>query len=266
MAFFTSLSASLLAPATESTSTDGVKIYEFKALNQAANPGIPVLLHVEQGTENGTFLKALAENASTTPVKVLVSGVIQSVLAEKDEKTKDITKPPKVIVHVGAARRLRMDTKIEPEQAIIFGSGYSSPITDFEDDTKRKRELFVASGCESLLEEGRYESRLQVIGTDEGGTGDKCETVADGTEVYFMGNLFRSKGEVGTTVYDKLKVSATFMQETDRVKTRKGGGGRKKGNSMRTQLDSSFEETESQAQTLSAEELAVKASVALSDF
>ena len=85
MAFFTTLSATLLAPATETTSTDGVKMYEFKAVNQAKSPSVLVLLQAEQGTENGTFLKALAENVAQSPTKVLVSGLVQFVLAEKDE-------------------------------------------------------------------------------------------------------------------------------------------------------------------------------------
>ena len=101
---------------------------------------------------------------------------------------------------------------------------------------------------------------------DEGETKDKCTTVEDGTEVYFMGNLFRSKGEMAGTEYDKLKVSLSFLEETDRVKKRGGGGRKSKATSMRSQLDASFEETESEATKLSAEELAVKASVALSDF
>lgn len=266
MAFFTSMTATLLAPAEETKSTDGVDMYEIKAMNAAGSPGVPVLLQVEKGTENATFLQALAKDAASKPARVLVSGIIQSVLAEKDKGTKAILKSPKVIVHVGAARRVRMDIKVDPEQAVIFGSGFSAPITDFEDDTKRKSELFVSSGTESFQEEGRYESRLQVIGTDEGETKDKCTTVEDGTEVYFMGNLFRSKGQMGETEYDKLKVSLSFLQETDRVKKRGGGGRKSKATSMRSQLDSSFEETESEATKLSAEELAVKASVALSDF
>ena len=160
MAFFTSISASIVSGAQETTTAEGVAAYELKAINTACNPGIPVLLTVDKDTENAKFLKALGDKAAKEEaIRVLVSGIIQPVLAERDDK-KEITKPPKVVVYVGAARRLRADTKIDPEQAVVFGSGFATPITDYEDNTKRKPEVFSSAGTESLKEEGAYCSRL----------------------------------------------------------------------------------------------------------
>jgi hypothetical protein len=196
---------------------------------------------------------------------VLVSGIFQPVLAMKNDETKAITKPPKVIVYVGAARRLRADSKVDPEQAIVFGSGFSTALTDYEDKTKRKPELMVSSGTESLTDAGTYCSQLQVLGDSSTKTDETCLNIDDGREVYFMANLFRSKGEMKEIQYDKLKVIATFMQETDRVRSRKGGG-RPKPVAMDSQLSDSFEETESKASVMSSDALCQQASVALSDF
>ena len=165
MAFFTTLSASIVAPAVESKTAEGVDVYEIKGINTAANPGIPVVMLVDKTSHNAAFLKGLADKtADGSSVRVLVSGIIQPVLAQKDEATKNIVKPPKVVVYVGAARRLRADMSLDPEQAIIFGSGFATPVTDYEDKTKRKAELLVSSGTESLQDEGKYCSRLQVLG------------------------------------------------------------------------------------------------------
>ena len=97
------------------------------------------------------------------------------------------------------------------------------------------------------------------------GTDATCLTVKEGQEIYFMANLFRSNGVMGTTAYDKLKASATFMQETERVKSRKGG--RKNHTvSMSAQLSDSFEDTESKATAMSSDDLIKQASISLSDF
>ena len=266
MAFYTSISASIVAPATESKTAEGVDVYEIKGINAATSPGIPVVMHVDRSSDNGKFLKSLSEKTKDgTSVRVLVSGIMQPVLAMKNDETKEITKPPKVIVYVGAARRLRADSKVDPEQAIVFGSGFCTALTDYEDKTKRKPELMISSGTESLTEAGTYCSQLQVLGDSSTKTDEFCLNVDDGREVYFMANLFRSKGEMKDIQYDKLKVIATFAQETDRVRSRKGGG-RPKPVAMDSQLSDSFEESESEAQVMSSDALCQQAAVALSDF
>jgi hypothetical protein len=220
---------------------------------------------VDAASDNATFLKALGEKAAGgEAIRVFVSGILQPVLAEKSED-KQISKPPKVIVYVGGVRRMRADTKLDPEQFQVFGSGFLTPQTDYEDSTKRKPAVFVSSGTESLQKEGVYCSRLDLIGDKSSSTEEPLMQIEDGTEIYFMGNLYRSAGTYNDSTYDKLKVNCTFVQATDRVKQRKAGG-RNKPASMNSQLDSSFEESESTAQTLSPEALSAQASVSLADF
>ena len=265
MAFFTNISASIVSGAEQTTSPEGVACLQFKAINTASNPGIPVLLTVDADTENAKFLKALGDKAvAGESVRVLVSGILQPVLAERDQD-KTITKPPKVIVYVGAARRLRADTKVDPEQAVVFGSGFATPQTDYEDSSKRKPAVFVSAGTESLQEVGTYCSRIDLMGDKESKTDEILTSCDDGQELYFMGNLYRSAGDYNGNVYDKLKVQASFVQATDRVRQRKSGG-RSKGVSMNSQLNDSFEETSSTAQTLSPDALASQASISLADF
>ena len=87
MAFFTSISASIVSGAQETTTAEGVAAYELKAINTACNPGIPVLLTVDKDTENAKFLKALGDKAAKgEAIRILVSGIIQPVLAERDDK------------------------------------------------------------------------------------------------------------------------------------------------------------------------------------
>lgn len=266
MSFFSTLSATLLAPAEEGTSNEGKPTLEIKALNAASNPGIPVLLVVDRDTDNAKFLKELSQKASTgAAARVLVSGVLQLIPAEQDKGTKEITKKPKVILFVGSARRLRADTKIEPEQAVVFGSGFASPQTVFGSD-QRKAELSITSGNESLVEEGRWASRVTVLGDASVGTDELTLTCEDGQEVFFMGNLFRNAGEVNGTEFDKLKVNLSFAQASDRMKKKGGGARRPKAASMNSQLGDSFESTESATTTLSADDLAAQANVSLADF
>ena len=265
MAFFTSLTCALVSGAETTTTPEGVPAYQFKAINAACNPGVPVILMVDSTSENGKFLAALGEKAAGgEAIRVFVSGILQPVLAEKLED-KSISKPPKVIVYVGGVRRMRADTKLDPEQFQVFGSGFITAQTDYEDSTKRKPAVFVSSGTESMQKEGVYCSRLDLIGDKNSSTEEPLMQTEDGTEVYFMGNLYRSAGTYNESSYDKLKVNCTFVQATDRVKQRKAGG-RNKPASMTSQLDASFEESESTAQTLTPEALSAQAAVSLSDF
>ena len=126
MAFYTTLSASIVAPATKTKNPDGVDIFEVKGIcaPNTSNSGIPVLMHVDADSEHGQFLKALSDKtAEGASIRVLVTGLMNPVLAMKNDETKEITKPPKVIVYVGAARRLRADSRVDPEQAIVLAAG-----------------------------------------------------------------------------------------------------------------------------------------------
>jgi hypothetical protein len=267
MSFFTTLSASLLSTAAEATNSEGVDIYEIKAVNlPASGEAIPILLQVDQESTQGRWLKeAAAMTKDGKAMRVLVSGILQQQLALKNDETKEITKPPKLVVYVGAARRLQADTKKDPEQSIVFGSGFARPSFDFEDKRKRKPEIFVSTGNESLTEPGTYASSLQLLGESEQKTDVKCLDVEDGREVYFMANLFRIKGQMGDIQYDKLKASATFIEESDRVRSRKSNG-RPKPVSMNSQLNDSFEESDSSAQVMSSDELVKQAAISLADF
>ena len=105
MAFFTSISTTIVSGAEQTTSPEGDACLQLKAINTASNPGIPVLLTVDADTANAQLLKALGDQAvAGEGVCMLVSGILQPVLAERDQD-KTMTKPPKVIVYVGAARR-----------------------------------------------------------------------------------------------------------------------------------------------------------------
>lgn len=265
MAFFTSISAQIISEAEETKTSEGVDVYKIKALHMG-NPAIPLWLYIDRDSDNAVFLKSLAGKVKggETP-RVLASGVLQACYATKDDNTKQITKPPKLIIYVGAARRLRADTNIDPEQAVVFGSGFAQVVTDFHDKTKRKPELLISSGTQDLTEEGKYSSRLQVIGDTKTKTNDVCLRVDDGKEVYFMANLFRSEGTMGETSYDKIKASATFMEEGDRVKS-KSNGRRNHTPNMSGQLSDTFEEAESEETGKSVNELAKMAGIALGDF
>lgn len=266
MAFFGTLTATLIAPAEEITTAEGVDAYEIKAVNASCTPGIPMLLIVDRKTDNGKFLKELSQLCKEDyKPRAMVTGVLQPVLAEKGDD-KSIIKSPKILLYVGSARRIRADLGKDPEQAIVMGGGYCRVVTEFEDPDKRKAEVFLSAGTESVVDEGRYSSHLHVISDRDGGTDELFRNVEEGKEIYFVGSLFRSKGEMNGTEYDKLKVSATFAQETDRVQQRKGGGKRTKTKSMRSQLDSSFEDDEATVHTMSAEQLAEKTLVSLADF
>lgn len=266
MAFFGTLSVTVLGEAEPFVTPDGVDAYKINGVNTSCPDPLLVTMIVDKSTETGSFLKQVADlTASNSCGRVLVTGVVQSVLAIKGED-KSITKQPKLEMYVGSARRLRPDLKKEPEQAVVMGAGYCRPITEFEDPNKRKAELFLSAGTESVVEEGKYSSQLHVVADKEGNCEDLFRSVEDGKEVYFMGYLFRSKGEMNGTEYDKIKVSATFAQETERVQQRRGGGKRTKSKSMRSQLDSSFEDDESPASALSPEELTRKTLVSLADF
>ncbi len=267
MAFFGSLSVTVLGKAESFVTNDGVDTYKINGINTSCPEPLLVTMIVDKSTETGSFLKQVADLTATNSCgRVLVTGVVQSVLAMKGED-KSITKQPKLEVYVGSARRLRPDLKKEPEQAVVMGAGYCWPITEFEDPNKRKSELFLSAGTESIVEEGKYSSRLHVVADKEGNCEDLFRSVDEGKEVYFMGYLFRSKGEMNGTAYDKIKVSATFSQETERVMQRKGGGSkRQSAKTMRSQLDSSFEDDESPASALSPEELTRKTLVSLADF
>ena len=104
-----------------------------------------------------------------------------------------------------------------------------------------------------------------MLGDKESKTDELAQTCEDGQELYFMGNLFRSAGAMNGNNYDKLKVVATFMQATDRVKQRKTGR-KSKSVSMNSQLNDSFEETTSTAAGMTPDSLAAQASVSLEDF
>jgi len=257
-----------MAPATETTSSEGKPVYELKGVNLASKPGVPVILMVDQKTENGDFLQKLSQKTSDgSSVRVLATGIVQPVLADRNKEEKTVNKPSKIILYVGAVRRLRADLNQDPEQCSVFGSGFATPVTDYEDPSKRKPELMISSGTESLQQEGKYCSMLNVIGTQALGTDELCLNAEDGVEVYFQGNLYRSAGEMNGNEYDKLKCELSFAQETDRIKKRGGGGRKPKTTSMRSQLNDSFEDADSSpTQTMSAAELSNQANLSLSDF
>ena len=267
MAFFGTISVTVLGEAEDFVTPEGVDAYLINGINTSSPDPLLVTMVVDKDTENGSFLKQVADLTKKNECqRVLVSGVVQSVLAQKNDD-KEIVKKPKIEVYVGSARRLRSDLKKEPEQAIVMGAGYARPITEFEDKDKRKAELFLSAGTESIIEEGKYSSQLHVVADKEGNASDLFRTVEDCKEVYFFGTIFRSKGEMNGTEYDKIKVSATFAQETERVQQRRGGGGKRtKAKSMRSQLDSSFEDDESTSSSMSQEELTRKTLVSLADF
>ena len=105
MAFFGAVSVSIMAPATETVNSEGTPCYELKRINMASSHGVPVILMVPTGTENATFLKTLSDKtADGTTVRVLATGVLQPVLAEKNKAEGIIVKPSKIILWVGAAR------------------------------------------------------------------------------------------------------------------------------------------------------------------
>jgi hypothetical protein len=265
MAFFGAVSVNILAPAEETTSSEGRPVIQFKGLNLASQPGVPVVCMVDKETENATFLKQLSDKTKDgSTVRVLVTGILQPVAAEKNKATKEIDRISKIIMYVGGARRLRADIKVDPEQCSVFGSGFVFPQTEFGSD-ERKAELMVGDGTERVDEEGARCSMLNVVGSTKTGTDQICLTAEKGQEVYFTGSLYRTAGVYENTAFDKLKVDLGFIQDTDRI--RKSGGGRKpKAQSMRSQLDDSFEEKGSTESSMSADDLAAQASVALSDF
>ena len=264
MAFFGAVTVNILAPAEETTSSEGRPVYQFKGLNLASQPGVPVVCMVDKETENATFLKQLSDKTKDgSTVRVLVTGILQPVAAQKNKATKEIERISKIIIYVGGARRLRADIKLDPEQCSVFGSGFAYPQTEYKSE-ERKPELMISNGTERVDEENTRCSMLNVAGSEQTGTNQLCLTAEEGQEVYFSGSLYRSAGDYNGP-YDKLKVDLGFIQDTDRI--RKSGGGRKpKAQSMRSQLDDSFEDKGSTESSMSADDLAAQASVALSDF
>ena len=74
-----------------------------------------------------------------------------------------------------------------------------------------------------MQEEGTYCSRIDIMGDKESKTDELLTSCDDGQELYFMGNLYRAAGDYNGNVYDKLKVKASFVPATDRVRQRKSG-------------------------------------------
>ncbi len=148
MSFFGALTATLISPAVETTTAEGVEVYEVKSINMASDPAVPALILCDRQTEHGQFLKALADQVTDTfKPRVLVSGVVQPTAAERPENDKNsITKGPKITVYAGAIRRIRADLKKDPEQIIIMGSGFCLPVFEMHDKSKRKPQLSVANG------------------------------------------------------------------------------------------------------------------------
>ena len=264
MAFYTSITAYIANKAEKKTNADGIEIVEVQALNKSCDPPILMRIQADADSEHGKFINALSQDAATKSPRVLVTGIVQVVSAVKNDETKEITKPPKLIVYAGTARRVRNDMKIEPPQAIIFGNGYAR-VQESRESNKRKPELYVSGSTESLVEEGAYSEGLQLLGDSSTKTDVVCLEIDDSREVYFMANLFRSAGEYMDVKYDKLKARATFLQETDRVRS-KGGGKKGKTVSMSSQMSDSFETAESTAEVMTADELCKQAAVSLADF
>lgn len=265
MAFYCSMTGFILEAAEETTTAEGVEVYQVKAINKSCDPPILMSIMADKGSPQGDMLNGVSKLvAKKEAARVLVSGIMQPIAAIKSDETKEITKKPKVIVYAGAVRRIRADLKLEPEQAIVFGSGYARVQESRDDTTKRKPELYVSGSTESLKDAGEYSQGLQIIGDPATKTDVKCLEVDDGREVYMMANLFRSAGEYMGTIYDKLKARATMLQETDRVRSKGGKAG--KTASMNTQLSSTFESSESTAEVMSADELCQQAAVSLADF
>ncbi len=267
MAFFTSITATILKPAEETKTTEGVEVYEVKGVCQASKPGIPVVMLVDKDSEQGKFLKGLADlTKGKKTARVLVSGVIQTCYAQKSEDGTEIEKPSKVIVYVGAARRLRLqDTAHDPEQAIIFGSGFAEPQTDFNDKSKRIPQLQISGGTQDFKEEGKYSSKITVIGDNKTKTDEVCLRVEEGQEVYFMANLYRSEGEMRGKGYDNIKASVTFIEEGDRIKQKRGGK-RNHSPNLSGQLSDTFEEASEEEEAANVNQLAEMAGIALGDF
>lgn len=270
MSFFTTLTATILAAPEKDTDADGNEVIKIKAVNQVCKPAMPVWLVIPADTENAKDLASMADKTAQGEVRrVLVTGVLQIVAATRSEDKQTIEKAPNATVYVAAYRRIRMDLNKEPEQAVVMGSGFSAPVNveHRNADSDRKPEIYISTGNESLLQEGKYASQLHCVGdVANKNVGELFKTVGEGTEVYFVGNLFRIKGDIPNGgQYDKLKTSVTFALETDRVKTR-GYQAKTKQASMKTQLDDSFEDDEPATNTLSAEQLADQARVTLADF
>ena len=265
MAFFGTVTLALRSKAAEATTAEGVDVYEFKS-QTLTDPTILCLLMVDKKTENAQFLKALSEQITDTYTpRVLATGVVQLEVAQKDKKD-IITKPPKMILYVNAVRRIRDTQAKDPEQVTIMGSGFTQFQTERNNDEKRKPEVILSATTESLKEEGAYSSRLRVVSDKEGNTEELFKTVDNNTEIYFVGTLFRSMGNYMEKDYDNLKVSASFALKTDRVKDSGGYSRKPKASSMRSQLDSSFEEDDKEETSISADELASRALASLDDF
>ena len=264
MAFYTSITAFIATKAEKKTNADGVDIVEVKAVNKSCDP--PILMRIQADAESpqGKLINALSQDAETKAPRILATGIVQVISATKNDETKEITMPPKLIIYAGSVRRVRNDMKIEPPQAIVFGSGFAR-VQESRESSQRKPELYVSCSTEKLDQEGEYSEGLQIIGDASTKTDATCLEIDDGREVYFMANLYRYAGEYKGSHYDKQKARATFIQETDRVRSK----GRSKPGaavSMSSQLGDTFETAESTAEVMSAADLLDQASVSLASF
>ena len=246
MAFFGTISVLIIEAAAKTKSTDGIDIYEIRGANTMGANHIPCLLQVDCHTETGIFLKDLADLAGKGQgTRTLVSGIVQIVPCIGGGKKGAVEKPPKLIINVGSARRLRADKAKDPEQATVFGAGFIRPQTNFNNKSERLPKVYISNTTESLVAEGEYSSGITLSAENQSNAKDLFMTVEDGKEVYFQGNVFRDVGEISGTCYDKLKIVCNFAQETERKQARKGGSyGQQQAPVMRGQLDSSFEDDE----------------------
>lgn len=244
MAFFGTVSVLIIEAATKTKSTDGIEIYEIRGANTMGTNHIPCLLQVDCHSEVGIFLKDLADLAAKGQgTRTLVSGIVQVVPCIGGGKKGPIEKPPKLVINVGSARRLRADKGKDPEQATVFGAGFIRPQTNFNNKSERLPKVYISNTTESLLEEGEFSSGITLSAENQSNAKDLFLVVEDGKEVYFQGNIFRDCGDVGGNTYDKLKIVCSFAQETDRKQARKSGAyGQQKAPAMSGQLDSSFED------------------------
>jgi len=274
MAFFTSLTASIIDKAVETTNSEDQEIYEIKAICQASPDAMPVLLQVFRDTSTGKFLKEAADMAAAgKSMRLQVTGIVQTVQAEKNDETQKITKKSKLIVFVGAARRVQSDRKKDPEQAIVFGSGFVTPQHKDRHRTERKPELYISCGTQSLTDTGEYCEGFRLRGDRAYQTDETCLNMEEDREVYFMGDLHRRSGnferevngKMMDTEWDNITAVVSFLQETDRVREKRSTG-KPRPISMTAQLADSFDEPDSDDSVMSSDDLCKQASVSLADF
>ena len=163
MAFYTSITGFIAGPATKKTNPDGVEVFEVQALNKSCDPPILMRIQADAASEHGKTLNALAKDAQKTSARILATGPVEFVSAQKNDETKEITKPPKIVVYAGTIRRVRNDMKLEPPQAIVFGNGFAR-VQESRESNQRKPELYVSNSAESLTNQGEYSEGLQIIG------------------------------------------------------------------------------------------------------